>query len=235
MASSWQKYYFGWLHDIENLLFPKICTACGISLNSQEDTLCISCLYKLPRTNFHKIKRNPVSQKFEGRMPINAGFSFLFFHKGNLSQTLLHQLKYKGREDLGERLGAMFAHDLIKSEYEGPDVLIPLPLHPAKYALRGYNQCDSIAKGMTKYLKIPVEGNAVKRVVANPTQTRKARFDRWLNVAHIFEVAEPQKILGRHVLLIDDVITTGSTLEACGRCLLEAGAKEISIATLASA
>ncbi|NEN22050.1 ComF family protein [Cryomorpha ignava] len=235
MANSWQKYYFGWLSAIETLLFPINCAACGNSLNNQEDTVCIACLYKLPRTNFHRVKDNPVAQKFDGRMPINAGFSFLFFHKGNLAQILLHQLKYKDREDLGERLGAMFAKDLKADNYDLPDLLIPLPLHPAKLALRGYNQCHSIALGMTKHLDIEVGYNTVARVVANPTQTRKARFDRWLNVAHIFEVAEPEKVLGRHILLLDDVITTGSTLEACGRCLLEAGAREISIATIASA
>lgn len=168
-------------------------------------------------------------------MPINAGFSFLFFHKGNLAQILLHQLKYKSREDLGERLGAMFAKDLKADNYEPPDLLVPLPLHASKLAVRGYNQCHSIARGISKHLKIEIGYNTVKRVIANPTQTRKARFDRWLNVDRIFQVAEPDKVIGKHILLIDDVITTGSTIEACGRSLLEAGAKEISIASIASA
>jgi len=235
MAERKQKYYFQWLYDIGRILFPQNCISCGFNLANQEDTICVPCLYKIPRTHFHRVKNNPVAQKFDGRMPINAGFSFLFFHKGNITQILLHQLKYKGREDIGERLGAMFGKDLIDEKYEVPDLIIPLPLHPAKLALRGYNQCHSIARGMQKYLKIDVGYTAVARVVANPTQTRKARFDRWLNVEHIFEVTEPDSIIGKHILLIDDVITTGSTLEACGRCLLEAGAAEISIATIASA
>ena len=230
-----QKYYFEWLNNIKALLFPKNCAACGFGLTSQEDMICISCLYKLPRTNFHRVKDNPVSQKFDGRMPINSAFSFLFFHKGNLSQILLHQLKYKGREDFGERLGLLFAKDLKDDDYILPDLMIPLPLHPARLASRGYNQCHSIARGMQKHLDIKIGYDTVKRVVANPTQTRKTRFDRWLNVEHIFEVAEPEEVIGRHILLLDDVITTGSTLEACGLCLLEAGAREISIATIASA
>lgn len=230
-----QKYNFDWISNMYFLLFPNNCTSCGQVLNKQEDTVCVSCLYKLPRTNFHLLKANPVAQKFAGRMPINAAFSFLFFHKGNTCQVLLHQLKYKDREDIGERLGALFGKDLKDDHYPFPDLMIPLPLHPAKLKLRGYNQCHSIARGMQKYMQIPVGYDVVQRVVANPTQTRKARFERWLNVEHIFEVAEPEKILGKHVLLLDDVVTTGSTLEACGRKLLEAGAREITIATLAVA
>src|SRR5690554_217784 len=235
MAHHQQKYYFEWLNNIKALLFPKNCVTCGFHITDQEDMIYVSCLYKLPRTNYHRVKDNPVSRKFDGRMPIHAAFSFLFFRKGNLSQNLLHKLKYQGREDFGERLGMLFAKDLKDDKYPLPDLLIPLPLHPKRLAQRGYNQCHSIARGMKAHLKIEIGYNTVKRVVANPTQTRKTRFDRWLNVEHIFEVAEPDAVIGRHVLLLDDVITTGSTLEACGVCLLEAGAREISIATIASA
>lgn len=235
MSVSRQKYNFDWMNDLFHLLFPRNCTACGENLNKQEDTLCVSCLYKLPRTNFHRLETNPITQKFAGRIPISAGFSFLFFQKGNACQILLHQIKYKDREDIGERLGALFAKDLKEDGYIEPDLLIPLPLHPAKFKLRGYNQCHSIARGMQKYLQIPVGYDTVVRTVANPTQTKKARFERWLNVEHIFEVADRDAIMGRHILLMDDVVTTGSTLEACARTLLEAGAREISIATLALA
>lgn len=195
----------------------------------------MTCLFKLPKTNFHLHKSNSVAQKFDGRMPITAASAFLFFRKGNTCQILLHLLKYSGREDIGERLGALFGKELKMDSYILPDLLIPLPLHPAKLKLRGYNQCHSIARGMRKYLDIPIGYGVVKRIVANSTQTQKARYERWLNVSHIFEVDQPEKILGRHVLLLDDVVTTGSTLEACGRKLLEAGAREISIITLALA
>lgn len=230
-----QKYDFDWFNNIKTLLFPKNCAACGNGLAHGEDMICVKCLYKLPRTNFHQVKYNPVYQKFEGRMQVHSAFSFLFFHKGNLSQILLHQLKYKGRQDFGERLGALFGKDLKDDGYSPPDMLIPLPLHPARMAHRGYNQCDSIARGMQKHLSVKVGYDVVKRVVANPSQTRKTRYDRWMNVEHIFEVTEPQAVYGQHILILDDVITTGSTLEACGTSILKAGAREISIATIATA
>lgn len=197
--------------------------------------MCISCLHKLPRTEYHNLKQNPVQDKFSGRLPINRSFSFLLFKRGNIAQKLLHQLKYEGREDIGERLGAMFAKSLVKSNCDTPDIIIPLPLHPSKQKLRGYNQCHSIAKGMGRYLSSQIGYDSVARILANPTQTKKSRYDRWLNVERIFEVVEPEKIIGRHVMLLDDVVTTGSTLESCGRRVLEAGARELTIATLASA
>lgn len=230
-----QKYNFEWLHDLSYLLFPKSCIYCGSQLLKQEETLCISCLEKLPCTKFHRLSQNPVFQKFVGRLPVKHGFSYLFFKRGNIAQTLLHQLKYNGREDIGERLGAMFAKSLIDDNCSIPDVIIPMPLHPSKQKLRGYNQCHSIARGMGNYLKTYIGYESVLRIKANTTQTRKARYERWLNVERIFEVNEPDKIIGRHVMLLDDVVTTGSTLESCGRRLLEAGARELSIATLASA
>ncbi len=230
-----QKYNFRWLDDLRGLVFPRICLSCYTSLNHQEDTLCLACLYKLPKTQFHRISDNPVFFKFAGRIPINAAYAFLLFHKGNVTQDLLHQLKYRDREDIGERLGMLFALDLLADDLDLGDIIVPLPLHPAKQKLRGYNQCDSIARGMASILKVPIAFDAVQRSVANTTQTRKGRFDRWLNVEHIFEINEPKKIRGRHILLLDDVITTGSTLEACGRELLEAGARDISVAAIASA
>lgn len=159
----------------------------------------------------------------------------MLFKRGNIAQHLLHKLKYEGREDIGERLGAMFAKSLLKSKVDLPDLIIPLPLHPSKQKLRGYNQCHSIARGMDAHLPAEIGYESVSRVLANPTQTRKARYERWLNVERIFEVTEPERIIGRHVMLLDDVVTTGSTLESCGRRVLEAGARELTIATLASA
>lgn len=230
-----QKYLFNMFQSMYYMLFPNLCCSCGQTLNHQEHIICFTCLFKLPRTNFHRLESSPVAEKFAGRLPVNAAYSFLFFHKGNTCQTLLHLLKYKDREEIGELLGELFATDLKRDGVTFPEVLIPVPLHPDKLKLRGYNQCHSIARGLKKQIDITVELDLLNRVIASPTQTRKARFDRWLNVAEIFEVSHPERIQGRSVLLIDDVITTGSTLEACGRCLLDAGAREINIATLAFA
>jgi ComF family protein len=189
----------------------------------------------LPRTNFHTLQYSPVSQKFWGRLPLNGAFSYLFFKKGNATQALLHALKYQGRQDVGEKLGAMFSKELATSGRYDAELIIPLPLHESKQRARGYNQCDSIARGMQRYLGCESDTNSVKRLVANTTQTRKSRIDRWSNVETIFAVTQPEKIAGKSVLLIDDVVTTGATLEACGRTILEAGARSLSIATLATA
>jgi ComF family protein len=228
-----QKYYLEWFDSLGSLLFPKVCITCGESLPRKEDIICISCHYKLPKTNFHTYPSNPVAQKFWGRIPVNAAFSFLFFQKGNLAQHLLHALKYQGRQDIGHHLGSMFGNDLAKAGYIGPELIVPLPLHANKFKLRGYNQCTSIVNGMQTNLGLPVSHSAVLRIKANTTQTNKSRFERWKNVEYIFSVAEPEKIAGKHVLLVDDMVTTGSTLEACARVLLESGAREVSLATLA--
>lgn len=230
-----QNYNLAWLNGMGQLLFPQVCRSCGLPLQDKSEIICISCHYQLPRTHYHKFHQNPVYQKFWGRLPVAEAFSFVHFHKGNVVQTLLHALKYSGREDVGERLGLIFGKELAEAGYSGPQLIIPLPLHPSKQRVRGYNQCDPIVRGMQSALGIASGTDVVKRTVANPTQTKKSRFDRWTNVERIFEVAAPEKIAGRHVLLIDDVITTGSTLESCGHSMLEAGASAVSMATLASA
>ncbi len=230
-----QKYYLEWFDEVGSLLFPKVCDGCGQGLSKAENILCISCNYRLPKTNFHTYRHNPVAQKFWGRIPINEAFSFLLFQKGNLTQRLLHALKYQGRQDIGERLGILFGKNLADDGYTGPDMIIPLPLHPSKHKLRGYNQCTSIVNGMQTHLGLPVNLSAVTRITANATQTNRSRFDRWKNVESIFAINQPEIIAGRHILLVDDMITTGSTLEACATVLLETGAREVSLATLACA
>jgi len=230
-----QKYTFEWLNDLSRMMFPKNCCSCGISLHKKEEIICLSCLAKLPRTNYHRLKPSPIQKRFDGRIPVDQATSFLSFRRGNQAQKLLHELKYRGRQDIGEFLGGLFGADLAKDGFTTPDVIIPLPLHPAKQALRGYNQCHSISRGIRRYLGGELLLNGVRRKVHNQTQTSKTRFERWMNVEQIFEVAEPGKIIARHVLIIDDVVTTGSTLEACGRKLLESGARSLSLATLASA
>lgn len=230
-----QKYNLGWLFDVGHLLFPNVCGACGLPVQKTSDVLCVSCLFKLPRTFYYKHRNNPVYRKFWGRLPVHEAFTYLHFRKGNVAQTLLHALKYHGNQQVGESLGRMFGKELADACYSGPEVIIPLPLHKAKLRSRGFNQCDSIGRGLCAELGLRLDTDAVKRVIANPTQTKKSRFERWLNVDKIFVAAAPERISGRHVLLIDDVITTGSTLESCGRCVLEAGASRVSIATVAGA
>lgn len=230
-----QNYAFGWLSDLGKLFFPKICIGCVQPLNDAEDTICIDCLIKLPRTNFHRLETNPIFNKFRGRIQIESASAFLHFANGNSSQALIHQLKYHERQDIGRRLGALYARDLVNDGYPTPDVIIPLPLHVLKQRLRGFNQCTSIAEGLKKYFGCEIGADVVKRISNNTTQTKKGRFERWENVERIFEVSKPEKIKGKNVLLIDDVITTGSTLEACGHTILEAEPSKLSFLTLGSA
>ena len=217
------------------MLFPKICVSCAKPLNAKEDTICISCLINLPKTNYHRLSQNPVSERFKGRLRVHDATSFLYFAKGNSTRSLLHHLKYNGRQDIGRRLGALFAKDLMNDGYHPGDLIIPLPLHHAKHRIRGYNQCDSIAQGLSKYFGSKVRNDIVFRISNNSTQTKKGRFDRWKNVSGIFSVRGDEQIAEKHVILLDDVITTGSTLESCGQSILNAGAAKLSILTLATA
>jgi ComF family protein len=230
-----QKYNFGWLSDFGKLFFPTICIGCSQPLNATEDTICVNCLITLPRTNYHRLETNPVSNKFRGRIQIHSASAFLYFSRGNSTRAFLHHLKYSGRQDIGKRLGALYAKDLVNDGYPTPDVIIPLPLHPSKQRLRGFNQCASIAEGLKKHLGAEIGSDFVKRISNNSTQTKKGRFERWENVERIFAVPNPEKISGKNVLLIDDVVTTGSTLEACGHTVLEAEPARLSFLTLATA
>jgi ComF family protein len=231
----WQKYYLDWYGSMEAFMFPRLCCGCENTLNKNEEVLCTACVYRLPRTHFHNLLENPVSQKFWGRIPLAGATSFLFFQKGGAVRELLHTVKYQGRQDIGERLGRLFGQDLVQSPRFATELIIPLPLHPDKLRVRGYNQCDPIVRGMAQSMGCSYTTEAVRRTVANPTQTRKTRMERWQNVASIFEVHQPEWVQGKAVMLVDDVVTTGATLEACGRTLLEAGARSLHIATLATA
>jgi len=230
-----QKYNFGWLSDFGKLFFPEICVSCARGLNANEDTICINCLINLPRTNYHRLRNNPVKRKFQGRINIEMASAFLYFTKGNSTRALLHHLKYKGRQDIGLRLGALFGKDLMNDGFSPPDLIVPLPLHPAKERIRGYNQSKSIAEGLSRHLGTEVCTHSVVRSSNNPTQTKKERYERWRNVATVFRVKNAAIMKGKHVLLVDDVVTTGATLEACGHVIVEAGALKLSFLTLASA
>jgi len=222
------------LNDLLNLFFPNLCRACGIKLIGEEETICFDCLYHLPKTNYHQFADNPVEQTFWGRINIEAGTSFCFFEKGTTIQHLLHQLKYKGEKEIGLELGKHLGAQLAGSgRFQSVDVIIPVPLHPGKEKKRGYNQSEWIAKGISQTFQRPLKTNVLIRKTDTSTQTRKSRFERWENVSEIFAVNENSEIHFKHVLLIDDVITTGATLEACATKILELEGTKVSVATLA--
>ncbi len=221
---------------LTELLFPRLCVVCGDRLIEQEQWICLHCLHHIPRTNYHLVPDNPVSQLFYGRVEIEYATSFFTFSKGSQYQNLLHNLKYKGMKELGEEIGKHFGMDLLQSpEFSSVDVICPVPLHPQKEKKRGYNQSWWIASGIAKQMNKELSANNLKRVTATETQTRKNRFERWQNVEGIFELSDPEAFSGKHILLIDDVVTTGSTLEACAASILSKTDARVSIATLATA
>ncbi len=222
--------------DVIELVFPSLCISCGERLISQEKYLCGNCWHDLPVTNFHKNKDNKVAQLFWGRTEISNATAFFKYRKGSNYQHLIYFTKYKGLKDLGFEVGRKFGLVLSESkEYSSVDLIIPVPLHPKKQKQRGYNQSEWIAKGVAEAMKKKLSVNMLKRKIFSSTQTRKNRFERWQNVEGIFEVSISDAIRGKHILLIDDVITTGSTLEACAYQLLKLPETKVSIATLAFA
>ncbi|HEY5589636.1 MAG TPA: ComF family protein [Paludibacter sp.] len=224
------------LSDFFNLMYPNLCIVCGENLLKNEHHLCITCLHGIPKTNFHLIHDNPIEKRFWGKVPVFRGTAFFFFQKGSPFQKLLHCLKYKGNKEIGQVLGKYAATDLLDSpDFALVDVIIPVPLHPQKHKIRGYNQSEWIGKGLSEILDKPQDTSTLIRVRENTTQTKKSVFERYENTEGIFDLTDKTTLSGKHVLLVDDVLTTGSTLEACISALLETDGIKISVFTLAVA
>lgn len=222
-------------HFLE-LLFPRICVVCGCKLIRDERHICLSCVLHMPRTTHHRQAENPMEQLFYGRVPVERACAYFEFRKGSNYQKILHQLKYRGLKEIGELMGERFGCELRQAgEFEDIDLICPVPLHPKKERKRGYNQSYHIALGLSKAFQVPVDTTNLKRVVFTATQTRKSRFERWQNVDGIFEVADPKQLEGKHLVLVDDVVTTGSTLEACAHSIHKSCKAKVSILTLAIA
>ncbi len=229
-------YFKKILSDTIHLFYPSICLGCGNDSIIQNQMLCLNCITILPRTNYASLPGNELEKIFIGRLNISAAHSEFYFTKGKLVQHLIHQLKYKNNKDIGLYLGEMMGNTLLQSgRFSNLDYLIPLPLFPDKEFKRGYNQAEIICNGISKSMNVPVLKNVVCRQHATETQTRKHRTERWENVSESFIVKHPEKLHGKQVVLVDDVVTTGATLEACGQVILQAQASSLSIATLAKA
>ncbi|SNC76773.1 comF family protein [Hymenobacter gelipurpurascens] len=226
------------LADFVSLVFPRVCLACEDPLARGENHICTSCRAQLPYTDYHKLPpaENPLARRFWGRLPIKHALSYVRFLRRGRVQHLLHQLKYQGQQDVGRVLGRWFGQELTEAGFQAEfDLIVPVPLHARKLAQRGYNQADSFAEGLSTGLGLPWHASALRRTAHTTSQTRKNRLQRWQNVASVFEVADVAAVQGQRVLLVDDVLTTGATLEACAAVLLAAGASEVSIATIATA
>jgi len=222
--------------DFLALIFPRICAACGNSLWKHEEVICHSCEYHLPKTNYHLDPENPVARLFWGRIHIENAFAFLYFNKGSRVQRLIHQLKYKGRKDIGICIGRMYGKTLSKCDLFDPSALIvPVPLHKKKYMQRGYNQSEQFAIGLSKAMNFPVHKHLLLRTRATDTQTKKSRFLRYQNVKEVFTVDRPEQWQGKHLVLVDDVVTTGATLESCILALKAIPEVKISVVCIATA
>lgn len=222
------------LHDFSHLFFPHNCEGCGVDLNDRSSVLCYSCQQELPSTNFFPFEKNPVEKSFYGRIAIQHAASSYYFTKDSLLQKLLIELKYKNNIAVGFFLGRMLGYHLMSAErFASIDALIPLPLHPKKQALRGYNQAAIICEGIQRVWNKPIVHHAVERSIFSSSQTQQNRMSRWQNMEGIFTLKNEAEIAHKHLLLVDDVTTTGATLEACGTVLLEAKGVKLSIATVA--
>lgn len=225
-----------WLGSFLSLLFPRCCVVCGRPLAKGEECLCTMCNIELPRTDYHLRKDNPVEKLFWGKVPLERATSFYFYRKGSDFRQILHQLKYGGQKGIGAIMGRYMAAELQQSGFfEGVDVILPVPLHKKKQQIRGYNQSEWIARGITAVTGIPIDTEAVVRRKNTETQTRKSSLERWENVEGIFELHHAEALAGKHILIIDDVLTTGATTVECASCLTGIEGIRISVLTLAVA
>ena len=225
-----------WLHSILNLFYPRVCAACGEVLLKDEETVCLKCRFLLPKTGYENHADNPLAQSFYGRVRFHAVTACYFFAKSGKVQHLIHQLKYKGNKEAGVFLGQQLGETIKDAPlFQGIDYLIPVPLHPKRERKRGYNQSLMIARGISEVTGIAIGDKYLVRAINTATQTKKSSEERFKNVKDIFEVRFANELKGKHVLLVDDVLTTGATLESCAHQLENIPDITISAATAACA
>lgn len=223
-------------HHLLNLFFPKSCVGCQSFLLSEEKVICTQCRHEVPLTNHHKITDNEIFQKFYGRIPLEYGSALFYFHKKGIVQEMMHQLKYKGQEEIGAVIGNWYSGELKDLEpIKNIDCIIPVPLHRKRLRERGYNQVEAFGQTLSANLKIPYDNGLLYRKRHTKTQTKKDLLGRADMISTVFDIHFSEHYQGKHFLLIDDVLTTGSTLEACSRALLKIPDAKISIVCMAMA
>lgn len=222
------------LNDVWEFFFPRYCVICGKRLLQGEEHLCLDCLCTLPRVSFNNMEDNAISRLLWGKMPIERAYAFLYYSKGGDVRDLLFQLKYHGNREIGYFLGRCMANDLLPSVFfDGIEGIVPVPLHEKKQKSRGYNQSELISEGISSVVRIPVLKNVLHRRQYTETQTHKSNYERWNNVMDVFESMSDERLSCKHVLLVDDVLTTGATLVACADALKKVRGIRVSILTLA--
>jgi ComF family protein len=229
-------YLYDLWDDFISLLFPRLCYGCGTHLMRNENIICTACYVIIPRTGYHTVADNPVAQLFWGRCFLEKAAAFSFYNKGSRIRNLIHNLKYKGIREIGYELGKIYGLSLKSSGFtDDIDIIIPVPLHPEKIHARGFNQSEIISSGISEVTGVPVNTGSLFRLSISATQTKRSRYDRWVNVEGIFSVVDQEQIREKHVLLVDDVITTGSTIESCASELLKTEGVKVSAVALAFA
>ena len=224
------------LKSLINLFFPTVCTCCKSFIGANEYVICTICRHELPLTNHHLNPDNEAFRKFYGRIPIEHASTLLYFHKKGMVQELIHNLKYNGHEEIGTVLGEWYAEDLKSSGILNKvDTIIPVPLHKKRLKERGYNQVTNFGIALSENFKIPVNSTILIRNVYSKTQSKKNLLGRSEGIESVFDVAFNEEDTNKHYLLIDDVLTTGATLEACSKALLKIPGAKISIVCMAMA
>lgn len=224
------------MKSVINLLFPKVCYACSNYLSDNEDSICVNCRHDLPVTNFHFNGSDTVAKVLRGRATLQLATALFRFEKKGPVQQLIHNLKYKGQEHIGALLGDWLGNELAEIEaYQNIDMVIPVPMHNTKLKQRGYNQVTKFGQHIAKALNADYVDDVLVKIYNTTSQTQKGRLARWLNNSEIFAVKHILKIENKHVLIVDDIITTGATLEACCNALNQAKAIKLSVATMAIA
>ena len=222
--------------DFLSLFLPRLCLACRAHLVRGEEVLCTECLVSMARTDFHLRRDNMLEQAFWGRCPVERAAAFSVYNRGSRIRKLIHSLKYDGRKEIGVMLGELYGTILRESGFmEGIDMIVPVPLSAERRRRRGYNQSECFARGLSASGRVPARTDILKRTGSSESQTRRGRYERWENVEGLFTVRQPSLIQGRHILVADDVITTGSTMEACVSALHRSGEVKVSVVAMAAA
>jgi ComF family protein len=222
------------LKDLYSLLFPELCSGCGNSLMNNERAICSLCEYRLPKTNYHLQAGNALEKMFYGRVHIVSASAIYLFNKGGLIQNIIHNIKYKGQKNVGYIIGLSYGKILIENAALADlDIILPVPLHSTRMRKRGYNQSEYFAKGLAKSMNVKMVNDILLRDTTASSQTNKSRFERWKNVEDAFLLKQANTLEGKHVLLVDDVVTTGSTIEGCANKLQEVKDVKVSVVAIA--
>lgn len=222
--------------DFLSLFLPRLCLSCRAHLVRGEEVLCTECLLSMARTDFHLRRDNALEQAFWGRCSVERAAAFSVYNRGSRIRKLIHALKYEGRSEVGRIFGELYGSILAESGFmSGIDLIVPVPLSPGRERKRGYNQSECIAKGLSASSRVPARSDILIRTGRSESQTRRGRYERWENVEGLFVVKKQSVIAGKHILVADDVITTGSTLEACVNALHQSGDVRVSVVALAAA